>query len=223
MSQAASIPVSGFAALQAVRDQGEVAAGMVIDQYAQTVIDAVGSDLDFVLPRGVTLIGADSIAMLKGAPSPALARDFMAYVLSDAGQALLYQPVGRNGQVHALHRLPVQAHLYSDDPDAPATRPYSYTSGFAYDTVAAGKRWRIVNDLVGVWLIDAHSELTAAWQAVCADGLAPGEISALAAAPVTADELETMAAQWGDARFRLATMTAWSHAAQERYNRLRHR
>jgi ABC-type Fe3+ transport system substrate-binding protein len=199
---------------------GEVAAGMVIDQYAQTVIDSVGPDLAFVLPRGVTLIGADSIAMLKGAPSPALARTFIAYVLSDAGQKLLYQPVGRNGQTHALHRLPVQADLYSDDPQAPSTRPYSYTSGFAYDTDAAGKRWRIINDLVGVWLIDAHPELTTAWQAVCADGLSKEEITALTAAPVSADELEALATRWGDSRFRLDTMTRWSQAAQARYKGL---
>jgi ABC-type Fe3+ transport system substrate-binding protein len=199
---------------------GEVAAGMVIDQYARTVIDAVGDDLSFVLPRGVTFIGADSIAMLKGAPSPELAALFIAYCLSDEGQALLYQPAGRNGQADALHRLPVQAHLYEDDPAAPEIRPYDLDAGFVYDTGAAGRRWRIINDLVGVWLIDAHSELTAAWRRVRMDGMTADAVRALTAPPVTAAELEETALQWRDARFRLATMTKWSHAAQERYTRL---
>ncbi len=199
---------------------GEVAAGMVIDQYARTVIDAAGDDLSFVLPRGVTLIGADSIAMLKGAPSPELARLFVTYCLSDDGQALLYQPVGRNGQEHALHRLPVQARLYEDDPEAPEIRPYDMDAGFVYDTTAAGRRWRIMNDLVGVWLIDAHSELTEAWQKVRTDGMAADSVKAMTAPPVTVAELEAIALQWSDARFRLATMTTWSHAAQERYTKL---
>ncbi|NQU38874.1 MAG: extracellular solute-binding protein [Lentisphaerae bacterium] len=198
---------------------GEVAAGMVIDQYAQTVIDSIGPDVAFALPRGVTLIGADSIAMLKGAPSPELAELFITYTLSDAGQALLYQPMGRDGQKHALHRLPVVAHLYEDDPDAPETRPYSYTSRFSYDTDAAAKRWRILNDLVGVWLIDAHTELTAAWAHDRKGGLSSDEIAAISAPPLTAAELETLAGQWDDTRFRLATMTAWSRLAQERYRR----
>ena len=151
---------------------------------------------------------------------PALATLFISYCLSDAGQELLYQPRGRHGQEHVLHRLPVQAHLYDDDPAAPDTRPYAYESGFAYDTDAAGKRWRIINDLVGVWLIDAHSELTAAWKQVCADGLTREEIQTLTAVPVTEQELEDIAKQWGDTRFRLAAMTQWSHAAQERYRGL---
>ncbi|MBL7077540.1 MAG: extracellular solute-binding protein [Kiritimatiellae bacterium] len=200
---------------------GEVAAGMVIDQYARTVIDAVGDDLAFVLPRGVTLIGADSIAMLKGAPSPELAALFIAYCLSPGGQALLYQPIGRNGQEHALHRLPVQASLYNDDPTAPDVDPYAQDAGFAYDTAAAGRRWRIINDLVGVWLIDAHAELTSAWEHVRSDGMAPDQVNALTAPPLTAEELDEIATRWTDARFRLATMTEWSHAAQRRYNELR--
>ncbi|MDP6491748.1 MAG: extracellular solute-binding protein [Kiritimatiellia bacterium] len=199
---------------------GEVAAGMVIDQYARTVIDAIGDDLSFVLPRGVTLIGADSIAMLKGAPSPELAALFISYCLSDEGQALLYQPAGRNGQRQALHRLPVQAHLYDSDPAAPEIRPYALDPGFIYDTDAAGRRWRIINDLVGVWLIDAHTELTAAWQTVRSDGLPQDSVAALTSPPVTASELDDIATRWDDARLRLATMTDWAHAAQKRYTEL---
>ncbi len=196
---------------------GEVAAGMVIDQYARTVIDAAGEDLSFVLPRGVTFVGADSIGMLKGAPSPGLAALFITYALSDEGQALLYQPVGRNGQRHALHRLPVQAHLYEEDPAAPDVCPYDLDAGLVYETGVAGTRWRIINDLVGVWLIDSHSELTTAWRAIREGGMSPEALTRLTEPPLTAAELEEAAGRWGDTRFRLYTVTTWAHAARERY------
>ena len=198
---------------------GEVAAGMVIDQYAQTVIDSVGPELAFVLPQGVTLVGADSIAMLRGAPSPGLAVAFIDFVLSDEGQRLLYQPRGVNGQRHALHRLPVVEQHYSTR-HAPPTRPYAYESGFDYDTNIAGRRWRLVNDLVGVWFIDAHAELVAAWAALIDRGLPPGEVAALCGSPARPETLDAMAEKWGDARFRLETTRNWSQRARARYRAL---
>ena len=92
----------------------EVAAGMVIDQYARTVIDAVGGGrlLEFVLPPGVTVINPDAIGIIKGSERPALANRFVEYVLSADGQRLLFQPAGVNGQQHALHRLQIgRAHV----------------------------------------------------------------------------------------------------------------
>jgi len=196
---------------------GDVAAGMVIDQYAQTVIDSVGGDaLVFVLPEGATVINADPIAMLRGADKPELARLFVTYVLSRDGQRLLYQPAGTDGQRHSLHRMPVLAPLY-DEAGAPPTRPYEVEAGFQYDSDKGGKRWRLVNDLIGVWLIDAHGDLVKAWQAVIAAGSPPALVDRLCAAPGDEEEMIRMAEQWSDSRYRLAQVNAWAHAARERY------
>lgn len=57
---------------------GEVAAGMVIDQYAQTVIQAIGADaLKFVLPSDATILSADAIGLITHAPAPELATRFV--------------------------------------------------------------------------------------------------------------------------------------------------
>ena len=45
--------------------------------------------MGFWLPQGETLANPDASAVLKGAPRKELARAFMEYSLSDAGQKLL--------------------------------------------------------------------------------------------------------------------------------------
>lgn len=200
---------------------GEVAAGMVIDQYAQTVVDAMGAGaLVFVLPKDATNIGADAIAVLRGAAHRELAELFVAYVLSVPGQRLLFQPAGRNGQRHALHRMPVVKTLY-DDPAAPETRPYQLGGQFEYDIEKGSRRWRIINDLIGVWLIDAHPDLVRAWQAVIRGACVPERVDELGRAPCSEEQLMAMAAQWDDPRVRLKITRKWARAATQRYRRLR--
>ena len=196
---------------------GEIVAGMVIDQYAQTVIQSVGdTSLAFALPKAQTVISPDAIALFKGAPHAGLAKRFMEYTLSPEGQRLLFQPAGTNGQEHALYRLPVVAALYQD-PEAPHPNPYEFPGGVAYDNDKATRRWNLVNDLMGVWLIDAHAELQAAWRRACRAGASPDERLRLTAPPVGEKELEALSRKWNDPRFKQATLEQWSLAAQARY------
>lgn len=200
---------------------GQVVAGMVIDQYAHTVISSVGGDaLAFALPQGATVISADSIAMLRGAPAPGLAAEFIRFTLSLEGQRVLFQPPGQNGQVSALYRMPVRKSLY-DEPGAPAARPYDHAADFVYDMELGGRRWRLVDDLIGVWLIDAHRELTAAWKAVIDNGLRAELVDRLCAPPVSESEMEYLASVWDDPRLRQNTVSAWGQAARRRYRRVR--
>lgn len=199
---------------------GEVAAGMVIDQYAQTVIDSVGRDaLRFTLPAGVTVVDADPIAMLKGAPHPDLAQRFMEYALSAEGQRILFQPAGTGGQRYALHRMPVRKHLY-DEPGAPAGRPYEYRSTFKYSEATERRRADTVKDLIGVWLIDAHTDLVAAWKAVIRDGMTEARLKELAAPPISEEELSGLAAAWKDSRRREDTKGLWGAEAKKRYQKI---
>jgi len=200
---------------------GDVAAGMVIDQYAQTVVEAIGGDvMQFVLPEGVTVVNADAIAVIKGAPAPGLASRFIEYVLGDQGQRLLFQPAGTAGQRYSLHRFPVRAALY-DGPDAPPTRPYEYRASFVYDTKTAGRRWRFMNDLIGVWLIDAHDDLATAWQTVIRRGATEADMAVLCAFPVPVRDIDRVLADWDDSRKRQTIMNGWAQAARKRYRELR--
>jgi ABC-type Fe3+ transport system substrate-binding protein len=194
---------------------GDIAAGMVIDQYAQTVIKAVGSDaLVLVLPEKETIIGPDPIAMLRGAKQPELAKLFMEYTLTPEGQRLLYQPVGQNGQKHNLYRMPVLKSLYAEA-TAPKPNPYHFAAGLAYDNELATRRWNTLNDLIGVWLIDAHPDLKAAWQYCINSNLSLAD--EICKAPVTAQELDSLAPLWKDPRRKQEIMQQWSQAAQTRY------
>lgn len=196
---------------------GDIAAGMVIDQYAQTVIRSVGQDsLILVLPRQHTMIGPDAIGLIRGAKHAELARRFVEYSLSEDGQRLLYQPADVNGQRNALYRMPVLASLYAD-PQAPQPNPYSIPAGFVYDNDGGTRRWNVLNDLMGVWLIDAHDDLSAAWKRIIARGARPAEVAALGAPPLSEHELNALIKTWKDPRRRQDVMLAWSRDAQKRY------
>ncbi|MBN2302816.1 MAG: extracellular solute-binding protein [Lentisphaerae bacterium] len=199
---------------------GDVVAGMVIDQYAQTVIDSIGSDaLGFILPRDATVIGADAVAVLQGAPSPELAELFIRYILSEEGQRILFQNKGVNGQRNSLHRLPVIKSLYNQ-PDAPQSRPYDYTGDFVYDNAKGGRRWNLINDMIGVRLIDAHSDLVQAWKAVVETGMHPELVSALCAPPMPESQFDELAKRWNDPRERVTITLAWANEATRLYNNI---
>ena len=201
---------------------GDIVAGMVIDQYAQTVIQSVGDDsLALVLPQRQTIISPDAIAMLKGTAHPDLARDFIVYTLCPDGQRLLYQPEGTKGQLHTLYRMPVLRSLYLE-PGAPLPDPYGFPAGLTYDNELATRRWTILNDLMGVWLIDAHADLQAAWKSLIAHGLPTSGLAALATPPVSEKELEALGRKWNDPRRKQEVMQAWSRAAKSRYDALKH-
>jgi ABC-type Fe3+ transport system substrate-binding protein len=199
---------------------GDIAAGMVIDQYAQTVIEAVGRDaLVLVLPRRHTVIGPDAIAMIKGSRQPELCRLFTEYALSVEGQRLLYQPAGKAGQKNALYRMPVVKACYAET-GAPGTDPYDFPAGLVYDNDKGMRRWNVLNDLMGVWLIDAHADLQSAWQKIIARGCPPDQVAELCRPPIGEKELEALAATWKDARRKQEVMQSWARAARERYQRL---
>ncbi len=196
---------------------GEVAAGMAIDQYAQTVMDLVGRDtVGFVLPAGATVISADPIALLRNAPEPDLGRRFIEFVLSEPGQRVLFQPAGINEQRYALHRMPVRRSLYNAS-DGPSVCPYDQHQSFGYDARKGNQRRRILSDLIGACLIDAHVDLQAAWASVIRGGGDPDTVRQLCAPPVTEADLTTLAREWHHSRRRLATMTRWAENAITRY------
>ena len=199
---------------------GDVAAGLAIDQYALTVVRAVGGDaLGFVLPQGATVIDADAIGQLRGASSPELASLFIEYALSADGQRLLFQPAGAGGQRNSLQRLPVRAASY-EEPFAPKANPYRYESRFRFDSAREGRRRDLVNDLIGATLIDAHDELVRAWKAAVRSGLPAAMVGPLCAPPLSEAELDALAPSWKDPRKRVETMRAWSQQAKERYRRI---
>ncbi len=68
---------------------GEAAMSPAIDFYAATAIARAGEEkLGYIEPQGQRVVTPDPIAVLRDAPNATLAQEFVAYVMSPAGQKL---------------------------------------------------------------------------------------------------------------------------------------
>jgi len=161
--------------------QGSAAAGMCIDFYGRFQSEASGGSrrLTFVLPTRGSSLGADPIALLRGAPSPELARKFIDYVLSPAGQALWAFKLGVPGgpKRYALRRLPILPALYAPSFEAlrsdPDDNPYLAAQGFEYHGAWTGPLFRALSFAVRVMCVDTEDELHTAWAALVKHGFPP--------------------------------------------------
>ena len=100
-----SITERSFGAPEAVIS-GQYGVGVVIDFFGLSAI-AAGQPVDFVYPSLTAVVPA-SIAKVKGGPNPENAARFITYLLSDAGQTLLFS--------QEVARLPVVPALYAKAP-----------------------------------------------------------------------------------------------------------
>lgn len=145
---------------------GEALVGIAIDTNAGDVIRRVGAErIGFVAPQDFASINGDGIAVIKGAPHRALAKAFIEYQLSEEGQRLWYLKVGTpNGPKRfEIGKLPVRPSVYGSG--EPATliegNPYEWRNILPYDSAKAASRWNILNDLLGIFLVDNHDALVA--------------------------------------------------------------
>lgn len=163
---------------------GDAAIGMCIDFYGRFQSEAVQigdtpSRLQYFTPLGGSSVGVDPIGMLRGAPHPETAREFIAFVLSIEGQKLWNFEVGAPGGPvrYALRRLPVRKELYApeftpyrSDPD---TFPYEEARAFTYHEAWTGPLFSALRFIIRVSCIDSHHEQTSAWKALIAAGFPP--------------------------------------------------
>ena len=201
---------------------GEVAYGLAIDFYAWAQVEEVGADyIGFVMPDNMTIVNPDGIAILKGAPNLAVAEAFVHFVMSDAGQKLWFLKKGVSGGPIAkqLNRFTVLPDLYAQykDDAAVTLNPFEWRSDLIYDAARGGGRWGVLNDLIGVMVIDSHGALQTAWKEAMSDGVSKDELSALSAVPVSEAEALELARSWRDPEIRNRTMATWMGFAREKY------
>jgi ABC-type Fe3+ transport system substrate-binding protein len=163
---------------------GDAGIGMCIDFYGrfQSEMIRVGdqpSRLQYFTPIGGSSVGVDPIGMLRGAPHPELAKQFIDFVLSIDGQKLWNFKVGTPGGPvrYALRRLPVRKELYAPEYTAlrsdPTVFPYQEASAFTYHDTWTGPLFSALRFVIRVSCIDSHEEQAAAWRALIAANFPP--------------------------------------------------
>jgi ABC-type Fe3+ transport system substrate-binding protein len=150
-----TITERSFGAPEAVIS-GQYGVGVVIDFFGLSAI-AAGQPVDFVYP-GLTAVVPASIAKVKGGPNAENATRFITYLLSDAGQTLLFSP--------EVARLPVVPALYAK---APKNYPNPFQlklGGVKFDAGRSSSRVNLVNALFDQLVTFRLAELKAAWGAI---------------------------------------------------------
>ena len=162
--------------------QGEAGAGMCIDFYGRTFNEikkkADGSSrVEFVMPENGTSIGADPVALLRGAPNPELAHRFIEFVLSTDGQKLWnFHPGTPGGPARfALRRPPIRKDFYipenlqyMTDADVNA---YELSEGFTYQGKWTGAAFSALRFAIRCSCVDTHIEQRKAWETLIEAGM----------------------------------------------------
>ncbi len=202
---------------------GEVAYGLSIDFYAWAQMTEVGEAfVGFTMPDNMTIVNPDGLGILKGAPNPEGARAFVRFVMSEPGQKLWFLKQGVPGGPVSdqLNRFTVVPDLYEAyrDQAAVTLNPFVWRSDLVYDSAKASARWSVLNDLIGVLVIDSHDRLRAAWTRAQADGLTDEEVRVLCAVPVSESAALELGATWRtDPRLRIKKLDEWSAFARDKY------
>jgi hypothetical protein len=202
---------------------GEVAFGLSIDFYAWAQVAEVGEAfIGFTMPDNMTIVNPDGLGILKGAENLEVARAFVSFVMSEPGQKLWFLKQGvEGGPVHRqLNRFTVIPELYSKyRQDAAVTlNPFEWRSDLVYDSAKASARWSILNDMIGVFVIDSHDRLRWAWEQAQQDGLTKDEIRKLSVMPLSERAAHELGAVWRkDQELRVQKLGEWTAFAREKY------
>lgn len=205
---------------------GETAYGFAIDFYGITQVAYAGNtNLSFALAQDFTALNPDCIAILRGAPNLRTAQRFVDYVLSPEGQRLWFLPRGHpeGPRKHAIERMCVRPDFYAQYRGVSNIEfsPFDLPPTFRYDAQLSKARRSVVADLVGALLVDTHTELRAAWQALIQRGLPASGLAVLGRVPVAeAEALALAAAAWHDPAVRNARKIEWQRWAQAKYRQL---
>ncbi len=202
--------------------RGDAVAGMAIDFYAWSEINkAAGQELGFVYPEDRTVINPDAMAILKGAPNLDIAKEFVAFTLSEAGQRIWSFKTGTEGgpAQTQLTRFTVMPDLYETHMDEIAVdlNPFVWDVTFYYDDAVGAARYDLLNDMIGSMLIDSHRELTRAWQALRDRGVPDEGLFTLAYPPLTEEQAADLATRWRDQSLRNQMISEWTQFARRRY------
>ena len=135
---------------------GQYGVGVVIDFFGLSAI-ASGQPVEFAYPTLTSVVPA-SVGIVKGAPNPENARAFVDYLLSEAGQSVLFTP--------EIARLPVIPELYAKAPKDYPNPFKAKMGGVNFDNKLSSGRRDVVNSLYDHVITFRHGDLKEAWSAI---------------------------------------------------------
>ena len=137
-------------------NSGQYGIGVVIDFFGLSAI-ASGQPVDFAYPSLTSVVPA-SVGIVKGAPNLDNARAFVNYLLSEAGQMVLFSP--------EIARLPVIPDLYAKGPKNYPNPFKMKVGGVDFDNKLSSGRRDVVNSLYDHIITFRHRELKEAWGSI---------------------------------------------------------
>ena len=219
-----------------VRDvsSGEAAAGICIDFYGFSEADwtrqTTGTpSMTYVMPRGGTAVTADPVQLLRGAPNPEAAKDFIDFLLSEEGAKIWIQKPGtpdgpvRYAQLRPTVRKDTPCEVPADLQSIPDYRPYELGGTFEYRSDWTGRYFSLIGVLVKCVALDPEDELRAAWKAILDNGgpeANPEAMAELLSLPVPYEDAASGAkALSGTPAEAAAIRTQWTESARQSYIR----
>lgn len=204
---------------------GDVMASMAIDYYANAKIGDLGSDnLGFALPEGETVLDADPIAIIKGAPNRKVAERFVNFILSKDAQKILILPKGAKGgpQITSLGRMAVNKTAYEDlkDQKVSSANPFLIKNFLQFDIKKSGQTQRIFTDLLGAIHIDTHKNLKKAWKTLTKGGITTEEVKKISAMPIDEKQLLDLSTKWDDNVLRNKTINSWVEFSNNKFENI---
>ncbi|MHC4917820.1 MAG: ABC transporter substrate-binding protein [Planctomycetota bacterium] len=206
---------------------GQVAAGGTIDFYALDKVFRLGGEsMGYATPARLPVITGDPVALLKGAPNREVAEEFVRFCLSEKGQRLWFLRPGEPGgpREFFLGRIPVRPAL-CDALDRP--NPFKLTGLTGWSGSKAGRRWRIIGDMLHTVMVEPHDDLREAWRALIAAGMPQAELGEFGAPPCSEEEFMRLAAWYGEEKVpageKNAQLSEWGTWARKKYARVRAR
>ncbi len=156
----------------------DAAVGTCIDYYGrfqQATAAAAGHPdrVGFSVARGETVVNADPVGLLRGAPHRELALAFMAFVLSPEGQRLWSLPHGVPGgpERYTLGRSPILPSLYAEEDVA--EDPYREARQFGYRAGWTAPLMPAITFVIRTMCVDTQDQLSAAYGALASAGFPP--------------------------------------------------
>jgi len=135
---------------------GQYGIGVVIDFFGLSAI-ASGQPVEFAYPSLTSVVPA-SVGIVKGGPNPQEAKTFVNYLLSEAGQMVLFAP--------EIARLPVIPDLYAKAPKDYPNPFKKKMGGVEFNDELSSRRRDVVNSLYDHIITFRHNELRDAWKSI---------------------------------------------------------